>query len=72
MNIKSEIIIKFRHDIGAELKRQRLKRGWSVEQAVEKFNLGHPLVLERVERGASQRFYLIFALIAFYNCKNRS
>lgn len=69
MKLTRDLYKSFRQNIGAELKKQRLALNWSLEQATQEFNLGNPQVLERIERGASKRFFLIFALIGSYGCK---
>lgn len=69
MKITRELYLKFRHDFGNELYQQRLKRGWSLAQAAEELKLGNPNVLYKIEKGTSKRFFLFFAIAAFYGCR---
>lgn len=69
MNLTKQLYIKFRHDLGGQLRQQRLLRGWSLEEAANKLNLGNPRVLECIENGSSKRFFLFFALIVFFDCQ---
>lgn len=69
MQIARDLYKSFRQDIGKELQKQRLVRSWTMQRATEEFKLGNPQVLDKVEHGASKRFFLIFALIGLYGCK---
>lgn len=69
MNLSKKIYVKFRHDLGEEIKKQRLSRGWSLEQAAKELNLKHPRVLDTIEKGISIRFFLFFTIIAAYGCR---
>lgn len=69
MNISKKIYVKFRHDLGEEIKKQRLARGWSLEQAAKELNLEHSRVLDTIEKGISIRFFLFFTIISSYGCR---
>ncbi len=59
----------FRKDLGQELRRLRHEKGWTREDACAQFNIPNPMMLDRIEKGKSKRFFFSLRLIQKYGKK---